>query len=33
MMENKMNNKMMGTNPFDLFQEGQDEYEARTPAV
>ena len=33
MMENKMDNKMIGTHPFDLFQEGQDEYEARTPAV
>ena len=32
MMENKMDNKMIGTHPFDLFQEGQDEYEARAPA-
>ena len=27
-----MDNKMMATHPFDLFQEGQDEYEARAPA-
>ena len=27
-----MDNNMMATHPFDLFQEGQDEYEARAPA-